>query len=151
MIFQQGDIVEVSFDPARGHEPQKTRPALVVSSFDFNVSCGVTIVCPITSANHHFYLDEPLSDYCCVSGFVQMELVRAVDLDARGARKIGALDAEALAPILERAHHLRHPNRPPRPPRAGSFGLRAGDLIAHIRLALMGGGGIRQLLLVRLP
>lgn len=101
MIFEQGDIIEVNFDPTRGHEPQKLRPALVVSSFDFNVSCSVTIVCPITSSNHHFFLDEPLPLDCCVRGYVQMELIRAVDLEARGARKIGSLEKEALEPILE--------------------------------------------------
>lgn len=33
MVFEQGDIIEVDFDPTRGHEPQKKRPALVVSAY----------------------------------------------------------------------------------------------------------------------
>ncbi|MDR1730903.1 MAG: type II toxin-antitoxin system PemK/MazF family toxin [Synergistaceae bacterium] len=48
MSFRQGDIVEVSFDPTRGHEPKKTRPALVVSNDTFNGATSMPVVCPIT-------------------------------------------------------------------------------------------------------
>ena len=100
MIFDQGDIVEVDFDPTRGHEPMKKRPALVASNFDFNSATTMTIVCPITSADNGFFLHEPLPPTCEVQGFVVMEQARAIDLDARGARKICSLDETALDPIL---------------------------------------------------
>lgn len=99
-VYDQGDIVEVDFDPAKGHEPQKSRPALVVSSFDFNVSNSMTIVCPITSRESGFPLHEPLPEECCVHGAVVMEQVRALDLDARGCRRLGVLDAATLERIL---------------------------------------------------
>lgn len=100
MIFDQGDIIELDFDPTRGHEPSKVRPALVVSSYDFNISNSMTIVCPITSRMKPFFLHQELSDDCCVQGSVVMEQLRAVDLDARGAKRIGSLSEEELAPIL---------------------------------------------------
>ena len=100
MIFDQGDIVEVDFDPTRGHEPQKKRPALVVSTWEFNMSNSMTIVCPISSRERSFPLHEKLPEDCCVGGFVIMEQVRALDLEARPCRKLGRLDDAALEPIL---------------------------------------------------
>lgn len=100
MIFNQGDIVDVDFDPTRGHEPAKVRPALVVSSFDFNRATSMTIVCPITSNTKPFFLHEVLPQDCVVQGCVVMEQARAIDLDARHAEYLGSLDHDALRPIL---------------------------------------------------
>lgn len=100
MIFDQGDIIEVDFDPTKGHEPRFKRPALVVSSFEFNASNSMTIVCPITNRKEPFPLHEPLPDDCEVSGSVVMEQLRALDLEARPCRLVGRLEDAALIPIL---------------------------------------------------
>jgi mRNA interferase MazF len=100
MVFEQGDIIEVSFNPSVGHEPQKKRPALVVSNSEFNMSTSMTMVCPITSRMSGFFLHEPLPQGMQVQGEVVMEQVRTLDLEARGARKIGALDQADMEPIL---------------------------------------------------
>ena len=100
MHFDQGDIIEVDFDPTLGHEPQKRRPALVVSSNEFNHATSMTIVCPITSQVNGFFLHEPLPPHLRMQGEVVMEQVRALDLEARGAKKVAALDQAELEPIL---------------------------------------------------
>ena len=100
MIYSQGDIVEVDFDPTRGHEPASRRPALVVSSYDFNISNSMTIVCPITTRMRPFFLHQELPQDCCVRGSVVMEQVRALDLDARPTRLLGSLPKNELNPIL---------------------------------------------------
>jgi mRNA interferase MazF len=100
MLFEQGDIVEVNFDPTRGHEPRKKRPALVVSSNDFNNSTSMTIVCPITSADNGFFLHESIPLKHSVYGFVEMEQIRAIDLDARKAVHIDHLNKKEMTPIL---------------------------------------------------
>ena len=100
MIYSQGDIVEVDFDPTKGHEPQKRRPAVVVSSYDFNRSNSMAIVCPITSNMRPFFLHEELPSGSCVEGTVVMEQVRAIDLDARPTRLLGRLDRKTLRRIL---------------------------------------------------
>lgn len=99
-IFDQGDIVEVDFDPTRGHEPQKLRPALVVSTWEFNMSNSMTIVCPISTRERPFPLHEQLPQDCCVEGCVVMEQLRAIDLEARPCKKLGVLDDATLQPIL---------------------------------------------------
>lgn len=100
MIYSQGDVIEVDFDPTKGHEPQKCRPAVVVSSYDFNRSCSMTVVCPITSTMKPFFLHEQLPTDACVEGSVVMEQLRALNLDARPTRLIGRLDQESLHRIL---------------------------------------------------
>ena len=111
MVYNQGDIIEVNFDPTKGHEPAKFRPALVVSSYDFNISNSMTIVCPITSREKDFFLHEPLPDSCEVRGSVIMEQVRAIDLDARPSRKVCSLDDEALRKILVCIQSFFHQDR----------------------------------------
>jgi mRNA interferase MazF len=100
MIFEQGDIITVDFDPTKGHEPQKLRPAVVVSTYDFNASNSMTIVCPVTSTESNFFLHEPVPAGYDIEGCIIMEQVRAIDLDARAARKIGHIDSPDLEPVL---------------------------------------------------
>lgn len=47
--FHQGDIIIVDFDPSKGHEIKKRRPALVISRDEYNRSSPLVVVCPITS------------------------------------------------------------------------------------------------------
>ncbi len=100
MIFDQGDIIEVDFDPTRGHEPSKKRPALVVSNYDFNITNSMTLVCPITTRMKPFFLHQELPEDCCVQGSVVMEQLRALDLDARPTKKLGSLSEGDLRSIL---------------------------------------------------
>ena len=100
MTFDQGDIIEVNFDPTLGHESQKRRPALVVSTGEFNAATSMTIVCPITSRMSGFFLHEPLPQNIQIRGEVVMEQVRALDLKACKAKKIGTLDQDSLEPVL---------------------------------------------------
>ena len=49
-IPQRGDIVQINFEPQKGFEIQKRRPALVLSPLTFNRAQKVAVVCPITSS-----------------------------------------------------------------------------------------------------
>lgn len=100
MIFEQGDIIEVNFNPTVGHEPANKRPALVVSNYDFNISNSMTIVCPITNRLKTFFLHFEIPSNNVVSGSVVTEQVRAMDLEARKAIKLGELDGATLDKVL---------------------------------------------------
>ena len=100
MIFSQGDIIEVDFNPTVGHEPANKRPALVVSNYDFNISNSMTIVCPITNRLKPFFLHLNVPDENVVTGSVVTEQVRAMDLETRQAKKIGELDSQTLEAVL---------------------------------------------------
>ena len=100
MIFEQGDIIEVNFNPTVGHEPANKRPALVVSNYDFNITNSMTIVCPITNRLKPFFLHFEILSNNVVSGSIVAEQLRAIDLDARNASKIGELDPSTLQKVL---------------------------------------------------
>lgn len=99
MICEQGDIVEVSFDPTRGHEPQKTRPALVVSTNAFNLRSSLTAVCPITSTDNGYPLHVRIDDDE-IHGFACVEALRTLDLQERACRKVGVADGDAMGEVL---------------------------------------------------
>ncbi len=48
---KQRDIVIIDFDPAKGYEIKKRRPALVLSRNEYNAATNMVIVCPITSTD----------------------------------------------------------------------------------------------------
>lgn len=47
-ISQKQDIIWIDFNPSKGKEIQKRRPALVISSDNYNKQTGFVAVCPIT-------------------------------------------------------------------------------------------------------
>jgi len=91
-MFTQGEIVEFDFSPAIGSEPQSRRPALVVSSNEFNQKTSMTIVCPITTRDNGFPLHIKLPEGLVTYGFVAVEQLRAFDLGARRALHVEYLE-----------------------------------------------------------
>jgi mRNA interferase MazF len=78
-----GDIIWVNFDPSRGKEIKKARPALVVSSNGYNQATGMVGICPITSTDNkkpHFI---PLSkNHRKVYGCINPLQIRTIDYRA---------------------------------------------------------------------
>ena len=99
MVFSQGDVILFSMDPSIGHEPAGRRPALVVSSFDFNLSTSMTLVCPITSTMNGFPLHLELPEGTQTRGCIACEQVRAYDLDARRAEVIESLPLDFMGKV----------------------------------------------------
>ena len=48
-IPDRGDVIWLDFDPTKGSEIQKTRPALVLSPKPFNTKIKLALVAPITT------------------------------------------------------------------------------------------------------
>ena len=85
VVFSQGDIVWLDFDPQSGHEQRGRRPALVVSNDLFNRVSSLTMVCPITHTdrNHPFHLR--LDGRTKTAGVVLCDQARMLDLNSRNA------------------------------------------------------------------
>lgn len=90
---KQGDIVWIDFDPARGHEIKKRRPAVIISSSKYNQATNYCIVCPITSGknrgNPAYYT---LNEYKTVGQVVTLQ-VRTLDYSDSSKRKIQYIEA----------------------------------------------------------
>ncbi|MDR2108265.1 MAG: type II toxin-antitoxin system PemK/MazF family toxin [Coriobacteriales bacterium] len=102
-LLEQGDLIELDFDPTKDHEPAKRRSALVVSVNYFNnILSGLTVVCPITSVANGHPLHIALSSDGLVGGYICVEQIRAVDLKRRNCAPVGErLDADTMAQVLE--------------------------------------------------
>ncbi len=102
MIFQQGDILLIDFNPSKGHEPKDRHPAIVVSSTRVNYMTNLILLAPITSTDNKFPLHVPIASGNPISGYVQCEALRALDLKTRaGVKRIGEVDDDTLSAILE--------------------------------------------------
>lgn len=103
-FYEQGDVIDVDFDPTVGHEPRKMRPALVISDGYFNnVFSSLTVVCPITSTVNGHPLHVEITDCEGVHGCVCLEQMRAIDLSnpQRRARKRGVfMGHETMSRVL---------------------------------------------------
>lgn len=102
--MNRGDIYLVSLDPAEGHEQQGRRPVLIVSATEFNRATGIPIVLPITSGGafaRRLGFTVPISGIR-TTGVIRCDQPRALDLRARGGRKIDTLPQEILDDLLAR-------------------------------------------------
>lgn len=104
--FERGDIVRVSLNPTVGHEQQgEFRPALVLSPAAFN-ALGVALVAPITQGGQfarYAGFAVPLSGSGTgTQGVALVNMVRSLDLEARGAKKLERAPAEVVEDALAR-------------------------------------------------
>ena len=90
-VFERGDIVSVPLDPALGHEQRGTRPALVLTTKDFN-RLGDVLVAPITQggdfARYAGFAVSLTGTGCRTQGVALVNKLRMMDLAARKARRI---------------------------------------------------------------
>jgi mRNA interferase ChpB len=90
-VFDRGDVVSVPLDPALGHEQKGTRPALVLTTRQFN-RLGDVLVAPITQGGDYSrYAGFAVSltgTGCKTQGVALINKIRILDLTARKARKI---------------------------------------------------------------
>lgn len=110
--MRRGDVVLVDFDPTRGNEASKTRPAVVVSNDGANrraleLGRGVVTVVPVTSnVSKIFPFQVLLEDVpgLRVASKAQAEQVRSVSVERVG-RVLGRLP-DSVVSELNRALRL---------------------------------------------
>ena len=90
-VFDRGDVVSVPLEPAIGHEQRGTRPALVLTTKDFN-KLGDVLVAPITQggdfSRHAGFAVSLTGTGSRTQGVAPINKVRMPDLAARKARRI---------------------------------------------------------------
>lgn len=75
-----GQIGYIDFDPSSGKEIQKRRPALVISTDDFNKT-GFCMLCPITHTQRELFVELPSN--LGINGYVNVIQASTVDWRAR--------------------------------------------------------------------
>ena len=97
----RGEVWLVSLDPTLGHEVQKTRPAIVVTSDAYNRLNWVVVVVPITShdtAEYDQVLIEPPEGGLAKKSVTLPDQIRSVDR-RRLVKRLGQLDIETLCKV----------------------------------------------------
>lgn len=98
-VPQRGDIVWLEFDPQKGKEIQKTRPALVISPHQYNLKTGLALFMPITSQIKG-YPFEVLIEAECIQGAVLCDQIRSLDWKARKAKFMTHLCSSIVEDVL---------------------------------------------------
>ena len=86
-IPERRDVVWLDFEPAKGTEIGKYRPALVLSSREYNHKTGLLICCPISSSIRGGATEVPISDLDKPS-VITAGLVQTLSWKERRVRKI---------------------------------------------------------------
>lgn len=104
-VFDRGDIVSVPLDPAIGNEQRGRRPALVLSTKEFN-KLGDVLIAPITQGGDFArYAGSAVtltSTGSKTQGAALVNKIRMLDLAARKASKIERAPQEVIEDALGR-------------------------------------------------
>jgi mRNA interferase MazF len=104
LICEQGDIISINFDPSKRHEPAGRHYAIVISPWNINNRSSLTLVAPVTSVNNQYPLHVNIREGNPITGYVQCEALRAVDIDIREQRGafeyLGALDDATMEEVM---------------------------------------------------
>jgi len=83
-VPEAGDIAWIDFDPQRGREHRKRRPALILTDIRYNRASGLCVVCPITSVRKGYPFEIAIV-IDKVEGAVLTDQVKSLDWAARQA------------------------------------------------------------------
>ncbi len=100
-IPEQGDIVWVNFNPAKGHEQRGQRSAIVLSRTEYNKKIGLVVICPITSQAKG-YPFEVLVDAGKIKGVILADQVRSVDWQERRVSFISKSGISIIREVKEK-------------------------------------------------
>lgn len=96
-----GDLIWLDFDPQAGHEQAGRRPALVLSSWQFNGKASLAFVCPVTSKIKGYASEILLPPGLPVYGAVLCSHLRSVDWKVRNPALIGKAPGDVLLAVRE--------------------------------------------------
>lgn len=104
-VFDRGDIVSVPLDPLLGREQRGTRPALVLTTKNFN-RLGDVLVAPISQGGDHAryagFAVNLTGSGCKTQGVALVNKIRMLDLTARQAKKIERAPPMVIEDALSR-------------------------------------------------
>jgi mRNA-degrading endonuclease toxin of MazEF toxin-antitoxin module len=108
--MERGDIYLVSLDPAAGHEQQGKRPVLVISPGKFNRVTGVPVILPVTTGGNFArtagFAVSLMGAGTKTTGVVRCDQPRALDLRARGAKRLESIPEHVIDEVLSKVSPL---------------------------------------------
>nr|MBW4056638.1 endoribonuclease MazF [Pseudomonadota bacterium] len=93
------DVVWLNFEPHVGHEHEGHRPALVLSSKEYNERIGLMLCCPMTNQVKG-YPFEVLVDGNPKKGAILIDQVKSMDWKEREAELKGKVTKDTMAEVI---------------------------------------------------
>ncbi|MHB8696739.1 MAG: type II toxin-antitoxin system PemK/MazF family toxin [Sulfuricaulis sp.] len=100
-VPDRNDIIWLDFEPPRGKEIGKYRPALVLSSGDYNQRTGLLICCPISTSIRGGLTEVPVENLEKPS-VVVTNLIHTLDWRARDVKKCACAEPGIFDEVLVR-------------------------------------------------
>ena len=100
-IPQRNDIIWLDFDPTKGKEIGKYRPALVLSSRSYNQQTGLLICCPISTSIRGGLTEVQINNLDKPS-VVAANLIQTLSWKNRKARLIASAEEGVMDQVLVR-------------------------------------------------
>ena len=100
-IPDRKDIVTLDFEPNKGKEIGKYRPALVLSSKGYNKATGLLICCPISTSIRGASTEVLINNLDCPS-VVASNLITTMDWKERKAKKVAKAPKGVFDEVLAR-------------------------------------------------
>src|SRR5579871_1427745 len=94
-IPERFDLIFLDFEPKKGKEIGKYRPALVLSSKEYNKKTGLLICCPISTSIRGHLNEVPIAGLEKPS-IVASNIIQTLSWQNRKAKFITKADAEIL-------------------------------------------------------
>jgi mRNA interferase MazF len=100
-VPERNDMVWLDFEPTKGKEVGKYRPALVLSSKAYNQQTGLLICCPISSSIRGFPTEVPVRNLE-VPSVVAASLIQTLSWRERKAKRIADAETGVIEQVLQR-------------------------------------------------
>tara|TARA_R110002095_G_C4169382_1_gene231660 strand:- start:48 stop:395 length:348 start_codon:yes stop_codon:yes gene_type:complete len=105
-IPSRGDFIWLDFNPQRGKEQAKKRPALVISPEVYNAKSSLALVCPITSKYRGWVFEIPLPRKLEISGSILVDQVKSLDFKERNGSFIEKCPKDTLNSVIKKLQLL---------------------------------------------
>jgi mRNA interferase MazF len=100
-IPERNDVVWLDFDPKKGKEIGKYRPAIVLSSKIYNKSTGLLICCPISTSIRGNLTEVPI-DYLDKPSVIAAGIIQTLSWKDREIKYITSAEQDIIHQVLDR-------------------------------------------------
>src|SRR5262249_10888253 len=100
-IPERSDVILLDFEPKKGNEIGKYRPALVLSSKTYNQKTGLLICCPISTSIRGHLSEVPIEGLEKPS-VIASGIIQTLSWQARKAKFVKTVSREIFEAVLQR-------------------------------------------------
>ena len=101
-IPQRNDMVWLDFEPTKGKEIGKYRPAFVLSSEEYNKKTGLLICCPISTSVRGAKAEVPVANIDNKKSVVAASLIQTLSWKERKIKFITQAEPHVMNDVLYR-------------------------------------------------